>query len=106
MSINPIQITQHLRDTYVRYLQSLNSVSNPEINELYRSSLQQAELIRGPYLEGSLPFVSGGSIAELVQQGILSADFVRMNQQALPGIDRFMHIKLLHFAKQLLIGVT
>lgn len=84
MSINPIQITQHLRDTYVRYLQSLNSVSNPELNELYRGALQYQELIRGPYLEGSLPFVSSGSIAELVQQGILSADFVRMNQQALP----------------------
>lgn len=84
MSIHPIQITQHLRDTYVRYLQSLNSVSNPEINQLYRAELQKAELVRGPYLEGSLPFVSGGSVTDLVAQGVLAPDFLQVNQQALP----------------------
>ena len=86
MTIDPISITNTLHETYVRYLQSLNSVNNPELNRLYRSKLEDSSeiLLKGPFLEGSLPFVSTGNIASLVAQGLLANDFLYVNQHALP----------------------
>lgn len=96
MSMNPITTNDAIRDQYIKYLKSMFALKDPEL-------ARQAELLlkaphkftRGPFVEITAPFISGQSINSLIKEGVLAADFSKINQQELP-IDRplFRHQEL------------
>lgn len=83
-NIQPIQTTHVLRDTYTRYLRSLNIMNDENMNALYRQALDHEEILKGPFIEGTLPFVTGGSLSDLISEGLLSREFARLNPAELP----------------------
>ena len=83
-NIQPIQTTQALRDTYTRYLRSLNIMNDENMNALYRHALDREEILKGPFIEGTLPFETGGTLNDLIAEGLLSQDFARLNTNELP----------------------
>jgi ATP-dependent helicase YprA (DUF1998 family) len=83
-NIHPLETTNHLRETYKQYLRSLNVMNDPAMNALYAQQLEQEMLVNGPFLEGTLPFVSSSSVATLVRENVLAREFLKINQEVLP----------------------
>lgn len=85
MAIHPLKTTEHIRATYLRYLKTIK----PFQDDWYRQAFAQAVaepdlLVKGPLLEISLPYEKGESIKDLVEEGILSPEFARLNSPDLP----------------------
>jgi ATP-dependent helicase YprA (DUF1998 family) len=59
-------------------------MNDPQLNTLYVEELQREVLIKGPYLEGTLPFASTSSIDALMREQVLSPRFADLNQEVLP----------------------
>lgn len=90
--LHPIQTTQHIRDSYIRYLKSIYPVQNSTIQRLFWQELERPELlIKGPLLEAAAPFQQGRSISELVADGILHSDFAQLCSDSLPW-ERKLHL--------------
>jgi ATP-dependent helicase YprA (DUF1998 family) len=60
-------------------------MNDPELNAMYAQQLTNEVMVKGPYLEGTLPFASSGSLASLVNEGVLSQRFLQLNQDVLPA---------------------
>ena len=84
-NIHPLETTRHLQETYRQYLRSLNVMNDPSMNALYAEQLESEVLVKGPFLEGTLPFASSESLASLVREGVLARDFLQINQDVLPA---------------------
>lgn len=90
--INPVHATEHLRTAYLRYLKTLNPLRDPHLRSEYWRALEgrtaeQEQIVRGPVLEGAAPFITGRSLRELVDAGVLSRGFLDLDSPALP-LDR------------------
>lgn len=86
--IDPVETTDHLRRTYLRYLKTLYPIRSDDLRSKYWQALDSPNaVVTGPLLEGSAPFQSGAAIATLVEEGLLSARFATLGTSALP-IDR------------------
>lgn len=93
MSLNPIETTKAIRDQYLSYLQSKFISKDEEIGRQADALLKEENrFIKGPYIEVTPPFVTGKSIDDLITEGVLSRDFLKINQSGLPS-DRplYMH---------------
>lgn len=80
MSMNPRETTDKIRDDYQEYIESILTVKDTELTELARKAVAKTEFVKGPYLETTLPFVQGKSLKELVDEGLLSAEFAKMGR--------------------------
>lgn len=86
--IDPIRTSEHLRTSYLRYLKTLHPLRDDHLRTQYWQELERPGLIvKGPLLEGAPAFVMGRSIAELVQDDVLSDGFHTLDSPALP-LDR------------------
>lgn len=84
MSINPLSITQLIKQRYLNYLQTTFQINNPELDALFKETLLRHELIKGPIIEATPPFKKGCTIQQLIDEGILSPLFATLNQDKLP----------------------
>lgn len=84
MPINPLSITQLISIRYLNYLQTTFQINNPELEEQFKVTLSNHELIKGPIIEATPPFKKGVTIQQLMEEGILSPLFNSINQKALP----------------------
>ncbi len=83
--MNPIETTRHLHQSYQRYLLTTFPLKDPGLRRQFVQLISRpGKLIRGPLLEATPNFVSGKSVAELVDEGLLHRDFLRLRTQALP----------------------
>lgn len=78
MSMNPISTTKTIKDDYCSYLESLMQVRSNEINLIAKEAIGNSEFVKGPYLELTPPFETGGSLNSLIDSGYASADFTGM----------------------------
>ena len=68
-NIHPLETTRHLDAAYKQYLRSLLVMNDPQLNTLYVEELQREVLIKGPYLEGTLPFASTSKkVSQVIHQ--------------------------------------
>lgn len=90
--LHPIQTTQHIRDSYIRYLKSIYPVQDSAIQSLFWQELERPELlVKGPLLEAAAPFQQGRSIQELVTDGVLHSNFAQLCSDSLPW-ERKLHL--------------
>src|SRR5688500_13471982 len=84
--MDPLSTATHIRDTYLRYLKTTFPLQDPALADAYDETLTDSlsQLVKGPLLEASPPYVLGSSIAELADQGVLRADFSALCSEALP----------------------
>ncbi len=91
-TINPIRVSNELRRTYGRYLETLVEPRDEAVKSALKSAIKEAEagpnsLVKGPYLEAQPPYVKGSTIRSLVEKGLLSKSFLTFRSGDLP-IDR------------------
>lgn len=84
--IQPLETTQHIRESYLRYLRSSYPFQRNDLREKFREVISEpGALVKGPLLESTPPFRTGASIADLVEEGLLHASFERLcSEKALP----------------------
>jgi ATP-dependent helicase YprA (DUF1998 family) len=83
--LDPIATTAHLSATYRRYLKTVFPLRDKLLREQYHAALDKSEAItRGPLLEAQPPFVLGNSLADLIDEGVLSPEFRRLDSDSLP----------------------
>lgn len=78
MSMNPRETTEKIKQDYQNYVASILEVKDNEITKLSRQVVSEAGLVKGPYLETTLPFEEGKSLKELVEEGLISKEFSKM----------------------------
>lgn len=84
MPIDPLKLSTHIRDTYLRYLVSSFRIKNHKLRELFEKSVQEFEFTKGPLLEATPPFQQGCSLHDLVEEGLLTAKVEKIMSVALP----------------------
>jgi len=91
--LHPIITTDHIRDTYLRYLKTIYPFRDKQLRDAFAEALNEPErLVKGPLLEAAPPFKKGRNIAELVEAGILHPGFQKLcSAPALPW-DRPLHL--------------
>ncbi|MEJ5240704.1 MAG: DEAD/DEAH box helicase [Anaerolineales bacterium] len=76
MPIHPIQTARRLREAYIRYLKTIKPFQDDRLREEFSRALEAENmLVKGPYLELTLPFKPGKTIRELMEEQVLSARF-------------------------------
>jgi hypothetical protein len=81
--MNPIQITETLRESMIRYLLTTFDVNRddqePELRAALRNSFDtDGALFNGPYLELTLPYVTGNTLEDLVRDKILTPELLAL----------------------------
>lgn len=95
VKINPLLVSESIKDTYARYLQSLLRPSDAKFSsELARviaeNKTGETGLLKGPFLEAQPPYVKDVSIRQLVEEGVLDKGFLELGPKAFP-IDRSLY---------------
>lgn len=84
-SLHPLQTTELVRDSYLRYLKTIYPFQEEELRDSFWRAIQTPDLlVKGPFLEASPPFENGRSIRELIQAGMLHSGFQELGSAALP----------------------
>lgn len=89
-AIDPVAVSATVANAYRRYLRSLVSPKDAAIAAALRSAIDaeaQQQLVKGPYLEATPPFVKGASPADLIAEGVLCRSFDALASRAFP-LDR------------------
>ena len=81
MIFRPSESSKKITDFYRRYLLTTFSTNNEKYNEQLKRELEKSKaLADGPYIRMSDPFKRGNKIVDLVKTGILSKEFLKLNQ--------------------------
>lgn len=86
-TIDPIELSDAVGAAYQRYLASLIVPSDPAIARALRDAITaeaDAQLVKGPFLETTPPYVRGASTKELIEQGVLAPSFARLDSTSFP----------------------
>ncbi len=81
--MNAIQMTEELRENYVKYLMTTFdlSVMDQSLAEALRQKLiAPGVLFQGPYLELNPPYETGSSLRDLVSEGVLDERLCRIRE--------------------------
>jgi ATP-dependent helicase YprA (DUF1998 family) len=91
-NINPLKTSKEISGTYGRYLKSLVQPRQVDLAHAIAAAIDKSiaepgGVVKGPYLEATPPYVTGSSIRELVAEGTLSAEFLKLGNNSFP-LDR------------------
>ena len=84
MPIDPIQLTEAIKESYVRYLTSTFRIRNDRLQKLFYREAERFWFTNGPILEATPPFRSGCYIRDLVEEGLLCETLEDFIYDALP----------------------
>ncbi len=85
MAIHPLETTNHIRQTYLRYLKTIKPFQDEGFRNAFASAIDERNLlVKGPLVEIALPYKKDKSIKGLVEEGILSSKFAKLNSPDLP----------------------
>ncbi|MDQ3541988.1 MAG: DEAD/DEAH box helicase, partial [Chloroflexota bacterium] len=86
--LDPIRTTDHLADTYRRYLKTVFPLRDQSLSRQYAEEIDRVDaVVKGPLLEAQPPFLRGRSLATLVSDGVIDGGFMRIASEQLP-LDR------------------
>ena len=80
MAMDPIVTKNKIQHDYTEYLSSILEVRDKEINRKVALALKSSRFTKGPYLEATLPFNAGRSLADLAREGIVSKEFAQIRE--------------------------
>lgn len=85
MSINPLKAAQTIASNYQSYLSTTFRLQDQALQEQFLAKLSDTDrFIKGPLLEVTPAFKTGASIADLIKEGILAAEFASLSSELLP----------------------
>ena len=90
--LDPLTASERIRDSYRRYLVSTFSPRTGGLGAEFEALLSnEFKLTRGPILQASAPFEPGASVADLMAEGVLSADWQDVGDESFP-VERPLHL--------------
>lgn len=88
MSLDPIQTTQAITESYLNYLSTTFHLRDLELQRQFDEALRIPDkFVKGPILEATPPFETRSMIEALIQEGLLSPRFRALRSDKLP-LDR------------------
>ena len=76
MAFNIIDASKRIANKYRRYLKTMFDIKDPDYKGIFERRLEESKSFeKGPYLDVTNSFEKGRSIPQLIQDGIVSADF-------------------------------
>lgn len=92
MAINPLEVTDRIKDYYLRYLRTIFPIQDEDLALKFREALEAEQLVKGPYLEATPGYRPGKSVAELVEEGILHPGFKGLHDEECFPIHRPLYL--------------
>ena len=90
--LNPIVLSQAIKDTFADYVATTLSIADERYAELLKAELRRDGIIaKGPYLELSDAYKTGATISELISDGVMSPLFERFGQGFKLGRPLYVH---------------
>jgi len=88
MSLDPIQTTKAITESYLNYLSTTFRLRDRELQRQFDAALRTPDkFVKGPILEATPPFETGSTIEALIQERVLSPRFRALRSDKLP-LDR------------------
>lgn len=84
MAIDPLKVTQNIRESYVRYLTSTFRLRDANLRKLFHHEAENFWFTNGPILEATPPFKRGCYLRNLIKEGLLSEKLEEVIYGALP----------------------
>lgn len=79
MGLNPIKASENIVEKYLRYIETTFYINDKEYMNQFRKYLEKKNYFaKGPYLDFSDSFEFGKSIKNLIDEGILSSEFIKL----------------------------
>lgn len=78
--INPIEQSGYIENEFRDYVKSTFQIQDEVYQKEFNEELKKAKLCKGPFISSELPFVKGHSIRELVQEGKVSTEFLKLSE--------------------------
>ncbi|MDY0278654.1 MAG: DEAD/DEAH box helicase, partial [Acholeplasma sp.] len=72
---NPLERANMIEKEFRDYLKATLEIENTELNRLFNNELEKTELFKGPFISFSKPFMTNLSIADAINERILSPYF-------------------------------
>jgi ATP-dependent helicase YprA (DUF1998 family) len=81
MGLNPILTTQKLKKDYVDYLSSMFFFEDKDLMKQAMDYLnEEGKFIKGPFVEITQPFITGKTMEQLIEEGIISEEFYSLKK--------------------------
>ena len=91
MGLNPIFTTKKIKHEYVEYLSSMFFFQDKDLmNQARKQLVEEGKFVKGPFIEITQPFITGGSIQMLIDDDVVSKEFNSLKEY-LP-LDRALYI--------------
>jgi len=84
MSLDPVETTRTITKRYNGYLATSFNLKDPDLNKQLLKELDLKKFVKGPILEITPPFEKRKTLEELIDEGVLSEEFKKLNSKALP----------------------
>src|SRR2546422_1100134 len=85
MSLDPLKATDHIRESYFRYLKTALPLKDTYLAEQFALALEEPKkFVKGPYLEATPPFRPGAGLEELISEKVLLPEFRKLDGVGLP----------------------
>ncbi len=84
MVMDPLKVTQNIRDSYIRYLTSTFRLRDAELRKLFQQEVEKFQFTNGPILEATPPFKEGCYLQNLIEEGLLSDKLEKFIFDAMP----------------------
>lgn len=92
MGLDPLKATDSIVRRYLDYLETTFAFNDAKLHEQLSEELKKTEkFARGPILEATPPFENGNSVNFLIEEGVLSREFRKLNTSELP-LDRNLYL--------------
>ncbi len=82
--IDPLKLTQNVRDSYIRYLTSTFRLRDSNLQRLFHEEVKRFWFTNGPILEATQPFKKGDYLQNLIDNGFLNKSLEKFIYDALP----------------------
>ncbi|MCR4442917.1 MAG: DEAD/DEAH box helicase [Peptococcaceae bacterium] len=92
MSFDPIKVTKAVEDSYLSYLSTSFPLHDHNLHEQFVNLLKvPGKFIKGPILEATPSFQKGATINELIKEGLLSREFIKLQSSSFK-LDRNLYL--------------
>ncbi len=90
--LDPLEAAKQIEGSYKRYLKTLLAPRDERLAAAFDAEIDVSTmLIKGPILEMTPPYETGATCRQLIDEGVLHPEFVKINSEALP-IDQPLYV--------------
>lgn len=79
MRNNPIEVSGYIQTEFTDYINSTYTIDNEDYAKKVRSEMDSLALFNGPFLHTVLPFEKGNNIYQLIDEGVISSEFLKIS---------------------------